>query len=224
MTFPTTAVLDTFNRADENPLGNGNWSTIAPYDDGALKLVSNQAAMSGLITEYNGSYWSAATFGADCEAYVTIPTAPVATGRIYLNWRVANPTSATLFSGYTLELIKVNAGTDTLKVFRTDNAVDTQLGATINQEVSDGDALGISMVGATITVYYQASGGSWTALTTRSDSTYTGAGYIVLQIALGTLTRCDQFGGGTYIPPAAVLSRSVTAAGMLGNLSVQPTG
>ena len=65
--------------------------------------------------------------------------------------------------------------------------------------MSAGDSIGMSMVGSTITVYYKASGGSWTSLGTRTDSTYTAAGRLQLGQWLsssGVASTIDNFGGG----------------------------
>ena len=74
--FPTTPILDNFNRANEEPLDNGTWDTTnaaGPSSPGTrlMKLTSNQAAAGS--TAAGGQFW-AASFANAVEAYVSIPT------------------------------------------------------------------------------------------------------------------------------------------------------
>jgi hypothetical protein len=58
----------------------------------------------------------------------------------------------------------------------------------------------MSLIGSgadNITVYYKAAAGSWTSLGTRTDSSYTGAGYVGLTMYYYSDRRLDDFGGGT---------------------------
>lgn len=65
--FPTTPLLDNFNRADEDPIDNGTWDTTRFAFGGAnLAVVSNQAKKAG------GSWWLAMMERCG-EAYVEIP-------------------------------------------------------------------------------------------------------------------------------------------------------
>lgn len=69
-TFPTTPILDDFNRADENPLDNGTWdATACTAQAGAhMQLISNEARGGG------GSWWLTANAVNDAEVYVSMPT------------------------------------------------------------------------------------------------------------------------------------------------------
>jgi hypothetical protein len=74
MTFPTTPILDDFNRANEGPPPSANWSAYHAswgFGDG-LEVVSNQC--KGNSYNLCGDWWSVETFGSDCEVYVTIAT------------------------------------------------------------------------------------------------------------------------------------------------------
>jgi phosphoribosylamine-glycine ligase len=136
--------------------------------------------------------WSAATFGPDTEVYLTVVTLP-ATGETVTLWvRLANVGTATL-TGYSLEFTAPN----TIKYFRWDNAVATQLGASVTQALNANDVLGLAIVGSILTGYVNGM-----ALTTQSDPTYTAAGTIGIG-GTGTTFRLDNVGGGTFIPPVA---------------------
>jgi hypothetical protein len=78
---------------------------------------------------------------------------------------------------------------------RVDGGSSTTLGATAAQTVSVGDKLGIRAIGSTIEAwYYDSSAGTWSFLFSRTDSTYSSAGYIAMESRGSAL---DDFGGGT---------------------------
>jgi hypothetical protein len=204
MAFPETGVLDSFNRADEDPLGNGNWS-YPLYTDAASALRIVGQVLSGRLAADCSSYWSAATFGPNCEVYATL-------GAIYnlvpinLLARVTNPNSGSL-EGFALVAIP-NTG------IRVEDASDGSLiGSVISQTISSGDSYGMSIVGNTLTVYYKVGAGAWASIATRDVTGYaaTGAGYLGAYIgpqAGGSLTL-DNFGGGTLSSGSASPSPSI---------------
>ena|SRR3989338_4294409 len=191
--FPTTGILDNFNRADENPLG-ANWTTAG--GDG-LRLVSNQVRNVTPNAATAIERWNVATYGADVEIYITLATSGTVDD-LQLYWRV----DTSLHSGY---VVKISDFADTIKIYEiAAGGTHTQLGATISQAVSNGDSYGISHVGSTITVYRKPAAGSWTSLGTRTDNTHAAAGYLAVGFweAPGT-TRIDDFGGGTVVSAGA---------------------
>jgi hypothetical protein len=86
--FPTEPILDNFNRADENPLDNGDWRTdfiasICNTPPGAnapgfLQIISNKVQVDNLghVDDTGGSWWSHPMACNEQEAYVTISTMP----------------------------------------------------------------------------------------------------------------------------------------------------
>ena len=195
MPFPTTGVVDNFNRADENPLSDGGkWTNPWFAGDGNLQVLTNQCART---VTFSDAYRNDLNYGPDTEVFVTVAALAITDDHAYLGLRLALPTSN---DGYALASI-VDVGTDIWRVRRIDAEVQTQLGADILQEVSVGDGVGLDMVSSTLTVYYR-SAGSWSSLGTRTDGTYTAAG----KISLGTgndIPRLDDFGGGTVVVAAA---------------------
>ena len=190
MTFPTTGILDNFNRTDANPL-DGSWDNRFRTDSD-LKIVSNQLAASRAGYWCGGRY-NAATYGADCEVYASIPVA----GNITLGARMDADLSAP--DGY---YIQYDNSTHVLRIRRLANNVGTTLGADIGLTISDNDKLGMSVVGTTITAWRYTSG-AWSELGSRTDSTYSAAGYLSIEIYETTI-RIDDFGGGTVVTSAAV--------------------
>lgn len=191
LVFPLTPLLDNFNRSNEGPPPSSSW---AVYGSTAGKVVSNAYVGSTFNAADNQQYWSPSSFGPDVEVYATVSTVRSADTWLLLNARMDIAAN----NGYTIEW---TADVSRIRVRRIDAGVKTTLGADITQAMASGDSLGMSIVGNTISVYYKASGGSWTLLTTRTDSTYTGAGRIMFgswSSASGAIY--DNVGGGTLNP------------------------
>lgn len=197
MPFPTTGILDSGTRADESPaVGWTDGPDGGTY--GNVKILSNTiAAISGDAW----SYWNAGTYGPPVEAYATVPTLFTSSNAIEINFRIQGVGTATL-DCYS---VKAVPNTSDLRVFRTDNGVETQLGADIAQAFAGGDGFGAEMPGDTLTVYYKSGAGAWTSMGTRTDSTYPGAGHIAVYWpdAVGRITN---FGGGAILVAGAAIN------------------
>lgn len=196
--FPTTGVLDPFNRGDSSTLG-ASWTAPVYVGDGDLEVSSNQARAAAAY-EYCDDYWNVSSPGPDSEAYVTLATLPGTDNIIYLFARLQSPGTSGL-DGYEVDYAQ-RSGTDQVYVYRIDDATFTQLGATVNQEFSAGDGLGMEVIGSTIRALRR-SGGTWAELASRTDSTYASAGRIGFGIR-NTTGRVDDFGGGTVVATPAL--------------------
>jgi hypothetical protein len=187
--FPTTSVLDNFDRANTGPPPSASWTGDASMAAAECKVISNTVAANAS----NGfDYWNPTTYGPDSECFMDIPTKPGSGQYAAVYVRFDPPGN----NGYEVEL-DVAAGTDSVLIFRCDNTVFTQLGASISQEFTAGDSLGLEMIGSTLQAYRKS--GTWSALgTTRTDGTYTVAGNLALQFG-DTTARGDNFGGGTVV-------------------------
>jgi hypothetical protein len=107
--------------------------------------------------------------------------------------------------GFTVKATSVSGGAnDTIKIMRLDNGTNTQLGATITQELADGDSLGIECSGTSISAYYKPAAGAWTLGGTRTDAAHGSAGNLGIYAA-NTSTALDDFGGGDLVvtPPGS---------------------
>jgi hypothetical protein len=202
MAFPTTSVLDDFNRADENPMTG--WSSFVGA--GARhEVVGNTCEASGAAAN---DYWNAATFGPDCEVYATV--VEKTTGALIKLYARLVSVGSVAVDGYAVRHTTVSgAANDTIGLYRVDNATETLLGSAFTQEVAVGDSFGLEIVGDTLTAYYKASGGSWTALGTETDSTHAGAGNIGVAISVTNTAGIDDFGGGTIASSAVTIEPSV---------------
>lgn len=190
MAFPNAVLLDNFNRADAQP-PSASWGDDWTGNSLAQpQIISNEcAADTGSNT--GSSYWNPQAFTGDVEIYVTVPV--VGTANLVLALHLSD-------LGLTVDGYSLLISGSTWFLSRIDDGSGTQI-LNADQAISDGDSVGVELVGDTFTLYYKPSGGSWTALDTVTDSTYT-SGYLGLIILGATDTRIDDFGGGN---PAVVV-------------------
>ena len=188
--FPTTGLVDDFNRADSATLG-ANWGILNAFL--TLQIVSNAATTTA--GSNSGSYWSAATFGADSEVFFTLATLPTDGFDTFV--RVTTPTG--LFDGYGHET-SIGAP-DANQIYRWDNATATPLGSAASQDYAAGEITGLEVIGSDIKMF-RFSGGSWAQVgSTQTDATYGTAGNIAM--FGGTTFVGDDFSGGTVVTAAA---------------------
>ncbi len=191
--FPTTPILDTATRANENPLSfSGKWTTASGIN--ALKIASNEIAPQGSAQE-SASYWNVAKF-KDAEAYFTVNTALTVTND-HINVFVR--LDGVALNGYFAQYARDTVGGDNINICRLDAGVSTTL-ATFPQGVSVGDSVGVAVSGNTITAWYKPAAGSWTYLGKATDTTYSTANNIGLDInAVLTTAGAINFGGGMIV-------------------------
>jgi hypothetical protein len=194
MEFPTTSILDDFNRANENPLsGGGNW-TISGTFDAPWQLLSNGVIGTSGANENQMAY-SAAGDLTDCEAYATVVTVPTAGNVVGVICR-QDPSVNTGKNYYDCLYV---AGTGIL-IDYYDSTGTTHTLATYAQVVNVGDSIGLSVIGTTLTAWYKASGGSWVSLGSVTDTNLS-HGYIgITGFPLFGGGKLDDFGGGVPVP------------------------
>lgn len=193
MAFPTTPVIDNFNRANADPPPSASWTGIY----GAGFLIVSSAISKTANADTSGILWSASTFGPDSECYYTVANAGAsqAAGRIYVR------IDAGVTGGYSLTW---NAFSTLISIKIVASGTETTLGAAIEQPIADGDGIGLEAVGTTLTAYHKPAAGAWTSIGSRSDATWAVGGKIGLDgyADVGTAVIFDDFGGGTYVPAA----------------------
>lgn len=178
MPFPTTALLDDFNRADGG-LG-GNWTVPVDSGDSTPTIVSN--VWSG-IGNFCSSYWSAASFAADQEVYIDVNSAN--THRLYL--RISGG------SWYRLE-IDYSFNPDQSQIRYWNGSTYTTV-ATSVADITSAQAFGFEAIGTTLTGYKKV-GGVWSSIVSGTDSNLTGSGNIGIGAYSSTL---DNFSGGAVV-------------------------
>lgn len=201
MAFPTTSLLDDFNRADTGPPPSGSWDSAGlDLASSALSVVSNTCKSANT----GGGAWGT-TFGPDSEVYTTLATLMGANQRVRLYLRAQQTGGATL-DGYMVDFQRVDAnpGCD-MKIFRIDNDANTQLGSTVSETggaLVTGNELGADVVGTTITGYIFRSGAWGSVISNTGDANYGSAGLIGMASTDST-ARMDDFSGGTTAAAAA---------------------
>lgn len=197
--FPTTGLLDNFNRADvTNSLGS-NWSAgLDPSVPNSAGILSGQAYVP---SGFKSNWWNFSQYGPNCEVFATI-AAFGTTGvnpYIQIGCRIQNP-GLSNYTGYFARIYDVD-----IYSIRRDNGVDNVI-ANIGNIVA-GEKLGIEAIGNTIT-YKKFSGGSWSNMNSMTDTTYPGGGYVGIIFGSGVEARVDDFSGGTVVGAATVNIRS----------------
>lgn len=195
-TPPLTPILDSFNRADENPATG--W-TAFPGVEGVRVLSTKFAA--GTTTAQNGAYFNTAMTGPNQEVYITISTLPVNLGSTVIYARNDPSGGGTVGNNYALRHSRIDGTSDQIFISRHDASVATTL-ATYSQDLSAGDAIRMRCVGSTIEAWVRVSN-VWTMLGSVTDVKYDGTGNQT-RLSLATqepstpTARWDDFGGGTF--------------------------
>ena len=199
MAFPTTGVLDSGVRSNENPLSDGGKWTNAALPEAAynLELLSN-VIKCVTASQYGGAHRNDADYGPDTEVYATVTAKDTTNGNDFGLYARLQQIGAGTTDGYMLN-ITTAAGVDVWSFNRyTDGAWVSFIGAKFTQEIAAGDAVGMSIVGTTLTAWYKPVGGVWSRLAERDDATYPGAGKLGL-VAYSTAWEFNNYGGGTVI-------------------------
>ena len=186
LTFPTTGILDDFNRADGS-IGSNWYGNTASYN-----ISSNQL----LVKSKNANldiYWNTASFGPDQEAYFTfssVNTTSVDQDLILKSQYVYG-------WAYGLIDIQYEASANRVVVWTYDhNQSWVQYGADIPVMFVNGDQFGArALSNGTVEVYRNGA-----LIATRDISAWpynTSGGYIGLWFGNAKDARVDDFGGGT---------------------------
>ena len=193
--FPSTSILDTFARANENPLGNGTWLPL--LSSASLRLVSNQAVANTSLM--GASYWTTAV-GPDCECYVTVATRPDEGNVVNLFLRLSE-VGVGWHNGYLAQFKRSVAGLRIACYKVVGGAAFTLLAETEVGVWSDGERIGASIEGARIRLWKGTATGAGAELASVLDGTHSSAGYLAVQVG-GLLSQNGQlvnFGGGTGV-------------------------
>lgn len=219
MAFPTTSVLDDFNRANANLTASANWGTgVYGFGDTTMTISSNKAIPGSVTSNWYRNYWQAVTFGPDCEVYATISAAAAAGHFSELSARLQSP-ATTGADAYELE-IGWTAGNEDVLVYRVVNDVFTTLRNTVGGfgALAAGDKVGLEVTGAGATVtlrVYKFTAGSWaqigTDLADANAARIVAAGNIAVSHQGEVGGAWDDFGGGTIVTGGATQVTGVGA-------------
>ncbi len=194
--FPSTIVLDNFNRAN-GALG-GSWVG----DNSNMQIVSNQATTNCVCSGGVSPIWNA-SFGSDQEAYFTFSTQPNAT-EYYINMKCQGASTGTSH----IE-VKYNGAIHIATLDATGPGW-TDLLPAITVTYNAGDQLGVRTYGPNINIYKNGAlvgTRTFTGWQFASNGGY--VGFTMNQAAASS--NVDNFGGGNYIPvintpPTAIIA------------------
>jgi hypothetical protein len=194
-TFPATAVLDNFNRADQGPPPSASWVTCS---GSGWRVLSNLCAPFGGAAQH-GATWNN-SFGSIQEVYFQIAnTPPASSGYVACFARLQSPTN--LNSDHYEVRAHLISGTnnDVLRLFKVIGGVASQIGIDIALGVdfapTGGDQIGLRCEGTTITVWFNGA-----LKRTVTDSSLNVPGYIGIYNAANVGTAmADNFGGGAGV-------------------------
>jgi len=190
--FPTTSLLDDFNRADTT-LNTGNWGQLDFVGPG-LSLISNQC---GSASNFRASYWTT-SFAADQEAFCTIQT--VGSSGLILFLRLVSPLAQASTSAYA---VYADFGGSLLQLYRLDPVNSYHLLASTSVTWGAGDKVGGQIVGSALSAWRAPAAGSWTQVVSATDATYSSGGVIGIEHE-NAATRSDDFSGGSYVAAATL--------------------
>jgi len=183
-----TPILDSFNRANENPLsGGGNWSGLS---SGGAQLLNNAVASSGAGTTTSG--WNGSYTG-DVEARATVLISTDNAGLV----ADASLNGSGQLSGYIWQWQGANSPA-TFALYREDANAFTTLATFDGFSLDPGDQLALRVIGNSVQgwVYHL---GSWQQVASATDTTYR-TGKIGVR-PRGTTPIIDDFGGGPVPAP-----------------------
>lgn len=202
MAFPTTGLLDDFDRVNEGPPPSANWTGgIIGFAVGD-GLEVNSGRLAGNASANNDGYWNVSTFGPNCECWMTIAATLANSGA----WQecfcrltdIGDGTS----DGYLVRARFANPlSSSTLQILKITNGAYSSIGspASTTVELAAGDMFGIAAIGSSIQGWYKAVAGSWTQFAEATDTDYTTAGNIGALLRTSTTHRADDFSGGDAI-------------------------
>jgi hypothetical protein len=191
MAFPTTSVLDQFNRANGDP--GANWTGPSFGDANKLSIFSNQ--IESAAAAFGAECWTASTFGPGIEVFADLASGISGGGSIRLI--IIDSATSSTANGYYLVA-------DSANNFNLSKSVSGS-GSTIqagSQAVASGDSFGLQWIGTTVAGWYKAAAGAWTQIVSIVDASVANASGFVIGIELSTNlggNLLDNFGGGTAV-------------------------
>lgn len=165
----------------EDPLSNGGqWSNLLFSADTSRIEADGNFCIKDATTGNGSTWWNAATFGPDTAMVIEVNDS-VGTGvsKIELFVRIANP-GAGAMDGYGCYLHVIN---EDILLTRYDDNTQTVMTtcATLSATVENDDQFACEIIGSTLKAYMNYTG-SWVEECSVTDSTYSAAGYVGMQM------------------------------------------
>jgi hypothetical protein len=180
--FPSTSVLDDFDRADEDPATGWSWTV---GDEG--QVLSNEAGASNADGVVSGVHTATGDV-QDCEAYLTLR----AGGALVALVHARNQSSTGGFDN-TYEVLYNTAGN--VQLVRRQSGFNDLGTVVTGRSPQAGDCVGIRVIGTRLEAWLKRVGESWERILTATDTAFT-SGYIGFGSGSDDARRWDDFGGG----------------------------
>lgn len=215
MAFPTVALLDSFKRANENPLNNGGkWASVASR---TLGKILEEAYQSEGVTGHATAYWTPTEFtepGVSVEMFA-VPN-EAGKGRAFFIFSCA-PTPITVANCYELEITEEGvAGKFEFEINRVVGGVEEQIAKTKEIACAAGDRFGLNVTATKVQSWHKAGAGAWTMINEVGDTNYTkgfiGIGFGGSGGGQVKLRNFEAVGSG---PKIEILKASLKPAGAL---------
>jgi hypothetical protein len=194
MAFENSTLLDDFNRANSADLGaswGNNWCSGYP----SFAILSNSASRG---TSFDTNYWLGFHTESQ-ECYVTLAALPNA-GGLRLSARIQGEGTPATSSAYFVEVDSIGQAFLQKRIAAVDTMLATVGGA---GTFAAGEKMGLSVYGHTLEVWRFRSS-AWSLLTSLTDSSITGIGYVGLWgEGITTSVTLDDFSGGAIISSVA---------------------
>jgi hypothetical protein len=144
-----------------------------------MNVSANAAVDSNTAAAFTWSYWNAANFGPNCEAYVTVAKVG-ASDVIRLGARVSSA-GTSKDSGYYVAVTSAGART----IIRIDNGGSPVTLASGTRAIAAGDKIAIRITGSIVKAIHYSAAGGWVQVlsydTTPDTIRYTAAGRVALE-------------------------------------------
>lgn len=208
--FPTTPILDNFNRANEGPPPSASWANSLNY---GLKVVSNQMAQAQTNALCDSRYLT--SYGQEAEVYVDLisSVAGLSNQEFWLF------TGLDYGSGDSFYAIFDIAG-QSVKLY--DSGVFKSLHSFT---FGVGDSFGLQITGTSnpvFHVWHKPSAGSWTEVHTYTYTGGTSRSGLLAITSWGT-NVFDNFGGGNVGPSSTPVSIILSDGSNLERLTINQT-
>lgn len=203
-TYPTTGLLDDFNRANESPLSAAGMWTASVDGSGAPNLDTN-----AVVGPVSGTFYTMRTdaaYNADQEAYMSIPTLPTAARlcSLFLRLQAANIGTST-FTGYQFQCLE-SSGSFICRIYYQSAGSATQIVITTIL-LTAGDKIGAQAQGSKLR-FLKYSSGSWRVFLQATHASISSGGFLGFCVQ-GNVVRIDDFSGGNLIVPPPFLSQAI---------------
>jgi hypothetical protein len=205
--FPSTAVLDNFNTGASQQLINPprtSWSASQPFSAGSFTTNATPTNASSTVAAAN--MWNASF--TDMECFATLSAFTPATATFEVLARIQGPIgSPSMYS-----VVLAQGATNRLQIYRRVGSLTrVAIGAIVAQTFTNGDSVGISVIGTTIQAWYKVGAGAWTLKDTVTDSSVAGSGRVGIARTGSGTTTIDDFGGGAATA-GTLFTKSVTGS------------